>query len=197
MSNDRFESRKADHLRLALDPRMEAAGQSGFAGIQLVHEALPELNFADITLATNFWKFKAASPFFISSMTAGHHQGVAINVTLAKVASARRWPMGLGSQRRELTDPQAAKEWARLRKAAPDAFLLGNLGIAQLITTPIPQVLKLVENLSAGALFIHANAMQEALQPEGTPEFRGALKALEKLCREDRKNKWPFEAKSA
>jgi isopentenyl-diphosphate delta-isomerase len=44
-------------------------------------------------------------------------------------------------------------------------------------------VLKLVENLSAGALFIHANAMQEALQPEGTPEFRGALKALEKLCR--------------
>lgn len=185
MSDLSFESRKADHLRLALDPSMDAF-ESGFDRIRLRHEALPELNFSEVSLATLFWKFKAASPLFISSMTAGHHEGEAINFTLAKVASLRRWPMGLGSQRKELTDPNAKKEWARLRKAAPDAFLMSNLGLAQLITTPLEKVMGLVTALEAGAIFIHANAMQEALQPEGTPEFQGGLKALEKLCRKSR-----------
>jgi isopentenyl-diphosphate delta-isomerase len=44
-------------------------------------------------------------------------------------------------------------------------------------------VLRLVDSLEAGGIFIHANALQEALQPEGTPEFKGGLKALERLCR--------------
>jgi isopentenyl-diphosphate delta-isomerase len=116
-------------------------------------------------------------------MTAGHHKGEALNLVLARAAESRRWPMGLGSQRRELTDPQAHKEWKRLRQEAPKAFLLSNLGLSQLISTPVKQVLKLVEALEAGGIFIHANALQEALQPEGTPTFKGGLKALEKLCR--------------
>lgn len=183
MNTESFESRKADHLRLALDPSMEASGGNGFDRIELTHEAIPELNFSDVKIETSFWKFKASSPFFLSSMTAGHHQGEAINLTLARVASLKRWPMGLGSQRRELTDPEAKKEWQRLRKSAPKAFLLSNLGLAQLISTPIPKVLGLIDTLEAGGIFIHANAMQEALQPEGTPQFKGGLKALEKLCR--------------
>lgn len=183
MNTDRFESRKADHLRLALDPRMEAVGEHGLDRIHLEHEALPELDFSELSLTTKFWKYEAAAPFFFSSMTAGHHQGEALNLVLARAASARRWPMGLGSQRRELSDPHARDEWKRLRKAAGNAFLMGNLGLAQLIQTPLEKVLPLVDALEAGALFIHANAMQECLQPEGTPQFRGGLQALEKLCR--------------
>jgi isopentenyl-diphosphate Delta-isomerase len=178
-----FESRKADHLRLALDPSMEALGAGGFERVRLLHEALPEIDLASVELETNFWKYRAASPFFISSMTAGHHQGEAINITLARVAAARRWPMGLGSQRRELGDPNAKAEWARLRKAAPGAFLMSNLGLSQLIVTPLAKVFTLVETLGAGALFIHTNPMQEALQPEGTPQFKGGLKALEAVCK--------------
>jgi isopentenyl-diphosphate delta-isomerase len=178
-----FESRKADHLRLALDPSMEALGAGGFDRVHLIHEALPEIDFAAIDLKTSFWKFEAASPFFISSMTAGHHQGEAINITLARVAAARRWPMGLGSQRRELGDPNAKAEWNRLRKAAPGAFLMSNLGLSQLVVTPLAKVFTLVETLGAGAIFIHTNPMQEALQPEGTPQFKGGLKALEALCK--------------
>jgi isopentenyl-diphosphate delta-isomerase len=184
MNTEGFENRKADHLRLALSAQMEAQGGSGLDRIQLIHEALPEMNFSQVSLETKFWRYKAASPLFLSSMTAGHKGGEALNHTLARVAGLRRWPMGLGSQRRELTDPNAKEEWKKLRKAAPDAFLLSNLGLAQLITTPLKQVLTLVESLEAGGIFIHANAMQEALQPEGTPEFKGGLKALEKLCRQ-------------
>ena len=100
MNLDGFEARKADHLRLSMDPSMQAAGHSGFDLIHLFHDALPELDFKDISLHTKFWWFEAASPCFISSMTAGHQGGEALNIRLAKVASERRWPMGLGSQRR-------------------------------------------------------------------------------------------------
>lgn len=183
MNTEHFERRKADHLRLALDPEMEALGGSGFDRIHLPHEALPELDFSQVALGTPFFGFSAASPCFISSMTAGHANGEALNLTLARVASSRRWPMGLGSQRRELTDASARQEWKRLRRLAPNGYFLSNLGLSQLITNPMAKVLELVEALEAGALIIHTNPMQECLQPEGTPQFKGGLKALEKLCK--------------
>jgi isopentenyl-diphosphate Delta-isomerase len=92
--------------------------------------------------------------------------------------------MGVGSQRRELGDGTAAAEWKTLRKSAPNVSLLGNLGIAQLIVTKTDQVERLVENLQASAMIIHLNALQECLQPEGTPRFRGGLKAIERLCKQ-------------
>jgi isopentenyl-diphosphate delta-isomerase len=181
--DSQFERRKADHLRLALEPAMEAAGESGFDHIRLDHEALPDLDFSDLKLATKFFGFAAASPCFISSMTAGHANGEALNLTLARVASSRRWPMGVGSQRRELTDSGAKQEWTRLRRLAPNGLFLSNLGLSQLILSKPDQVLTLVEALEAGALIIHTNPVQECLQPEGTPQFKGGLKALEKICR--------------
>ncbi|MGZ6359704.1 MAG: type 2 isopentenyl-diphosphate Delta-isomerase, partial [Bdellovibrionota bacterium] len=133
--------------------------------------------------ATSFFGYKAASPCFISSMTAGHQNGEALNLTLARVASSRRWPMGLGSQRRELTDSSAKQEWTRLRRLAPNGFFFSNLGLSQLIATKTDKVLELVSALEAGALIIHTNPMQECLQPEGTPQFKGGLKALERICK--------------
>ncbi len=183
MNTEHFENRKADHLRLALDPAMEASGESGFDRIRLVHEALPELNIEDVSLETKFFGYKASSPFFISSMTAGHANGEALNLTLARVASSRRWPMGLGSQRRELTDGKAGDEWKRLRRLAPNGFFFSNLGLSQLIVAKPEKVLALVDALEAGALIIHTNPVQECLQPEGTPQFKGGLKALEKICK--------------
>lgn len=183
MNTEHFESRKADHLRLALDPAMEAAGESGFDRIRLEHEALPELDLTDVNLATSFFGYRAASPCFVSSMTAGHANGEALNLTLARVASSRRWPMGLGSQRRELTDRSAREEWTRLRRLAPNGLFFSNLGLSQLISAKTDQVLALVESLEAAALIIHTNPMQECLQPEGTPQFKGGLKALEKICK--------------
>jgi isopentenyl-diphosphate Delta-isomerase len=90
--------------------------------------------------------------------------------------------MGVGSQRRELGDLEAAAEWRALRKKAPKVELLGNLGLAQLIKTKISEVERLVESLEASAMIVHLNALQECLQPEGTPEFKGGLKAIERLA---------------
>jgi len=116
-------------------------------------------------------------------MTAGHSGSIDLNVRLAKACERRGWRMGVGSQRRELTDAAAAREWKKVRKNAPKVQLLGNLGLAQLIQTPVDRVQKLADDLEATAMIIHLNALQECLQPEGTPQFKGGLKAIKKLAK--------------
>lgn len=183
MNLDQFESRKADHLHLALQKENEAVGSSDLKRIHLIHEALPDLDFAEISIEDRFWSFNAGSPFFLSSMTAGHHEGISLNQTLARAAEKKKWPMGVGSQRRELTDPSAASEWKQLRKAAPKACLISNIGLSQAIQTPLKDLWRIVNSLEATALIVHTNPLQEALQPEGTPNFAGSQKVLEKICR--------------
>ena len=176
-----FEARKRDHLRLALDETNQAAGGNGLDRIRLAHRALPEINFADVRIDTDFFGKSAASPCFISSMTMGHGEGEALNARLASVAAAKDWPMGVGSQRRELTDADSAAEAKRLRKAAPAATLFSNIGLAQLISAKPGEIARIVENLGAVALFVHCNSLQEAIQPEGTPNFAGGIRALAAL----------------
>jgi isopentenyl-diphosphate delta-isomerase len=61
---------------------------------------------------------------------------------------------------------------------------VSNLGISQVITAKTSEIRGIVEELEAQALVVHLNPLQEALQPEGTPQFRGGFAALERLVRE-------------
>ncbi len=178
-----FENRKRDHIELSLSAANQAEGLSGLDRVELVHEALPDLDFDQVEIESHSLKLKTKTPFLISSMTAGHGQSGALNALLAKTAEARGWRMGVGSQRRELGDRKAADEWKLIRKAAPNVVLLGNLGLAQLIRTKLDDVERLVESLEASAMIIHLNALQECLQPEGTPSFKGGAKALASLAK--------------
>ncbi len=186
-SPTQFEKRKRDHIRIALDSRSQTEGQSGLDSVDLVHEALPDLNLKEVDLSTSFvFKSEAlplSSPIFISSMTAGHEKGREINEALARLSDRRQILMGVGSQRRELDDSNAAQEWKQVRAQAPKALLLGNIGIAQLIKTPIDKIHRLIESVEAKAVFVHLNSLQEALQPEGTTEFKNGLSAIENLVK--------------
>ncbi|MFN7729413.1 MAG: type 2 isopentenyl-diphosphate Delta-isomerase [Bdellovibrio sp.] len=183
-SLDQFESRKQDHIRLALEEPVQAIGASGLEQIKLVHEALPDLDFKEIQLKDSYWGTEVSVPFFISSMTAGHVDALNLNLRFALAAEKRGWAMGVGSQRRELTDPKAAQEWKFIRENAPNTLLFGNIGIAQVITSSVRDIQTLVDNLSARALFVHLNSLQECLQPEGTPQFKNGFAKLTELCRE-------------
>lgn len=181
--DSQFEQRKRDHLRIALDHKAQSVTPTGLDSLELIHEALPDLNFEEIDLRVSFEKTVLSAPFFISSMTAGHEKGREINLALARLSAERGILMGVGSQRRELEDASAASEWKSVRAHAPQANLLANIGIAQVIRSSVSQIQGLVENLGALGLFVHLNPLQECLQPEGTPQFRGGLQALEKLAR--------------
>ena len=189
-SPEQFEKRKGDHIRIALDSRSQTTGQSGLDQVTLIHNAIPEMDLKEVTTVTSFFasadrnpvsRIELSSPLFISSMTAGHEHGYEINKKLAGLSERHQVLMGVGSQRRELFDSKASEEWRMIRTAHPKALLLGNIGLSQLIVTPIEQIQKLIDNLQAVGLFIHLNPLQEALQPEGTPHFAGGLKAIEKI----------------
>lgn len=182
-SIDQFESRKQDHLRLALEDKNQSKNLSQFDQIELLHEALPDLNFSEINISTQYWGLRSSSPLFISSMTAGHSDGVLINQRLAKIANELGWAMGVGSQRRELFDSAASEEWKNIRKNNLNLILFGNIGISQLITSSVRDIQMLVDNLEASALFIHLNPLQEVLQKEGTPDFKGGIKKISEVCK--------------
>lgn len=179
-----FEKRKQDHIELALMQVNQASELNVLDHLTLAHEALPDLNFAEIMITSQRFGREVCSPFFVSSMTAGHRGAVNINRNLITACAESGWAMGVGSQRRELTDHQAALEWCELRRDFPKVSLFSNLGIAQLINTPLLQIQNLIEALEAEALIIHCNPLQEAIQPEGTPQFKGCWDALANLVKQ-------------
>ena len=185
MSNEfkQFEQRKQDHIALAMLPANQASEASILDQVSFWHEALPDLNFADIDIASTRFGKRVPNPFIISSMTAGHQAAIAINTNLLAAANTHQWAMGVGSQRRELDDPNEAIIWRNLRRMFPDVTLFSNLGIAQIITSSTDDLHRITDAISARALIIHCNPLQEALQPEGTPEFKGCFAALEKAVK--------------
>ena len=178
-----FEERKKEHFTLSLGNQAETPEKTGLDRIELIHEALPELNLQDISLSLKIFGRNLKTPFFASSMTGGWDKSEQFNLKLAQICEKRSWIMGVGSQRGQLTDSSKDREWHKIRSACPDLVLLGNLGLSQVISTPIEKIEKLVESLGAQGMIVHTNPLQEALQKEGSPFFKGGIKALKELSR--------------
>ena len=176
-----FEGRKRSHFTLSLKDQAETPTSTGLDRIELIHEALPELNFQNISLSQKLFDRTLKTPFFASSMTGGWEKSEQFNLKLAQICEKRSWIMGVGSQRGQLTDSSKDKEWHKIRSACPDLVLLGNLGLSQVISTPVKKIENLVESLGAQGMIVHTNPLQEALQKEGSPLFKGGIKALQEL----------------
>jgi isopentenyl-diphosphate delta-isomerase len=87
----------------------------------------------------------------------------------------------LGSQRVMLED-EAATASFRVRPAAPDVLLIGNLGIAQLNHGyGAGHVCRAIESVEADALALHTNPLQEAMQTAGDENFAGLAERLHEL----------------
>lgn len=179
---EEFEKRKRDHIKISLDERSQTRHLRDFDQVELIHEALPELDFSQIQLESHSLGRPISSPFFISSMTAGHIEAANLNKLLANAAAKMNWTFAVGSQRRQLFDTQAESEWLEIRNQNPNLKMLANIGIAQLIQTPIEKVLNLAKSIEAEAIIVHLNPLQECIQPEGTPQFKGAFAAIKNLA---------------
>jgi len=177
-------SRKADHLDLA------TSGDVGFRHrttlfecVDLVHDALPELDLASVDTSTTLLGKRLSAPILIAGMTGGTERAQRINRELAAIAEERGYAFGLGSQRAILKDRSALSTYA-VRDVAPRALLLGNLGVVQASKLETSQVRELVELVGADALCIHLNPAMELIQSDGDRDFRGGLATLERLGRE-------------
>ena len=168
--------RKADHIRITLEEDV-GFGEltTGLERYRLVHQALPELDLDDVDAGVEMLGRRVSAPVVISCMTGGVERGAQINRRLARAAQAARVAMGVGSQRAALDDAALAESF-RVRDLAPDVPLLANLGVSQLREPgAMERCRRAVDMVAADALVLHANPLQEALQPEGTPRFAGLV----------------------
>lgn len=173
--------RKAEHIRLALDESLQGPGASAFDDWYFEHNALPEIDFAEIDTSVEFLGKKLAAPLLISAMTGGTGLARAINENLARGAESRRVALALGSQRKALEDVDQVASFA-VRELAPSVPLLGNLGAVQLnYGFGLDECRAAIEMIGADALVLHLNVLQEALQPEGNTNFKQLLPAIARL----------------
>ena len=184
MSDDqRTASRKSEHVKIVLGEDVTAKGvYAGFAAYRLPHEALPELDLAEVDTTTTFLGKPMRAPLLVSSMTGGAHDVARINMALAEAAETLGLAMGVGSQRSAIRDEQLAYTY-QVRRVAPSIPLLANLGAVQLnYGYGVDECRRAVEMIEADALILHLNALQEAVQPEGNTNFKGLLKQIEQVC---------------
>lgn len=175
--------RKTDHIRISLQENVNSRGvATGFDSYRFWHNALPELNFHDISLETSFMGKKLSAPLLISSMTGGSAAGGTINERLAEAAEARGWAMGVGSVRAAVEHGGLADTFA-VRKFAPTIPVIANMGAVQLNYGYGPEECRrAVEITGADMLVLHLNSLQEVFQPEGDVNFADLLGKIEAVC---------------
>jgi isopentenyl-diphosphate Delta-isomerase len=178
-----IKNRKKEGIDIPLKKGAQARTTSTYLEfVRLVHNALPEIDYTDIETSCIFMDRRFSAPLIIDSMTGGTPEARKINERLGKLAQEYDIPMGLGSQRAGLKSEELASTYSVARKNAPHAFLIANIGGAQLSKgLTVTEVEKIVEMIRADALVIHLNPLQELIQPEGEPRYSGVLEQIAKL----------------
>ncbi|MFZ3079791.1 MAG: type 2 isopentenyl-diphosphate Delta-isomerase [Bellilinea sp.] len=175
--------RKSEHIRINLEEDVRSSLTTGLDRLHFVNQALPEFDLADVDTTQSLFGKKIAVPLLISSMTGGTPEAEQINLRLAETAQEKFIALGLGSQRAALENSAAVGSF-RVRRVAPDILLFANLGAVQLnYGYTVEHCRRAVEMVEADGLFLHLNALQEALQPEGNTRFGGLLDKIEQVCK--------------
>lgn len=176
--------RKEQHIELCRTADVESRDRfTGFDRLSFVCYALSELDRSDLDTTTSFLGKVFAAPLLITGMTGGIEKGMVINRNLASAAARLGIPMGIGSQRIALENPEYAKIFD-VKRYEPDVFLIGNLGGAQVRSADaVDQYLRAVDMIQADAMAIHLNVVQECVQVEGDRKFSGLLKGIAAIRR--------------
>lgn len=177
--NDPRLRRKDEHIDHVLAGKGQSTSDVGFDVVRFQHSALPELCFDDIDLTTRFMGKDLTSPFLISSMTGGPARAASINERLAEAAEVLRIAFAVGSQRIALDTGAVLGLGRELRRRAPTAMILANLGAVQFAKGyGVDQARRAMEMIGADGLILHLNPLQEAVQAEGDRDWRGVEAAI-------------------
>lgn len=175
-------SRKKEHVKYTIDEETQYGRSAGFENYQFVHNALPEINFNDISTEAILLGRTFSFPLFISSMTGGYADAGQVNAIIAEFCEHKNLPFGVGSQRAMLENDSFTETFSIVRKKAPNAFVCSNIGGTQLIgNLSSERAKRMIESIEADAAIIHLNPLQELMQPEGDRNFKGVLDGIEHL----------------
>lgn len=178
--------RKKEHLDICINKDVGFKSRTnGFENYDFVHYAVTEVDINKIEFKTKFFGKQVNFPFLVSCMTGGTTEAENINAQLAAVAEELKIPVGVGSQRQALENNNFRNSYKIIRENAPTVPVIGNLGAAEIVKLKsFNQLETLINLIKADAFVIHINPLQELLQPEGTPYFKGLLKKISKLVKE-------------
>ncbi|MHB8351198.1 MAG: beta/alpha barrel domain-containing protein, partial [Thermoplasmata archaeon] len=127
----RLTHRKAEHVRVVLGQPVEGRYRY-WDDIQLVHRALPEIDFEEIDTRVELLGRRLAAPIVITGMTGGYPDAVAINSRLAEAAADVGIALGVGSERAAVLNGQFPESYSCIaRYKVPLKF--ANLGAPQII----------------------------------------------------------------
>ena len=114
------EQRKSDHIRINLEEDVSFRTlTNGLENFFFMHQALPEINLAEVDTSTSLFGKTLKTPLLISSMTGGTAEARSINRILAEAAQEAGLAMGLGSMRAAIEDESLADSY-RVRDLALD-----------------------------------------------------------------------------
>jgi isopentenyl-diphosphate delta-isomerase len=175
--------RKDEHIDIVINEGVTMSRTTGFENFAFIHQALPEIDLTEISLATTFLGHQLSAPLLISSMTGGTERGQEINRHLAEAARELGLAMAVGSQRIMLEDPQAIPSFSVVREVAPDIALFGNLGAIQFnYGMALDDLKEAADLIHADGMFLHLNPLQESIQPEGQTNFSGLLDKIGEMA---------------
>jgi len=182
MERPQISRRKDEHLQICAEQPVEYQRVSTwFEHVHLVPQALPDLALEDIDAGAQLCGRQLNAPLIIGAMTGGSETGGSFNVELAAAAQEYGVGLGLGSMRAGLRHPESLPSF-QLRHVAPEALLIGNLGLQQLREYSGVQIRELMDQTGVDALAVHLNPGMEVFQAEGDRDFRGGREALARLA---------------
>jgi len=173
-----METRKQRHIDVCLSEEVDyQTVTTGLERYRLPYNALTQTDLGRVDLSTVFLGARLRAPVLIGAMTGGAELSETINRNLAAAAQQLGVGMMLGSQRIMLDNGFASMSFT-VRDVAPDALLIGNIGLAQLNEVTVADLSKVLDAVGANALAVHTNPLQEAMQHEGDTDFSGSIARL-------------------
>ncbi|HME53217.1 MAG TPA: type 2 isopentenyl-diphosphate Delta-isomerase [Candidatus Lokiarchaeia archaeon] len=177
------EDRKLEHLTLICEKGMQAS-RNWMEDVYLHPRAIPTVDPGDIDMSCSLFGRHFNAPFYVAGMTGGHSKSKVINEILARACAEAGIPLGLGSQRVALDNEDLVETFKIARDVSDELFLIGNIGMSQLVKSPNPIIVakKSVDMIKADALAIHFNKLQELVQPEGDRMFSKIMDIVESIA---------------
>lgn len=177
-------TRKDQHLDIVAKSDVAFGGLAlGLGRFTLEYDALPEIDLDEVDLTTTFLGKTLKAPIVIGAMTGGSARAGRVNERLAKAAAKVGVGLALGSQRAMIVDPSLTSTFD-VRAHADVPLVIGNVGAVQLnYGVDADAIVRATEAVSADALNLHLNPLQEAVQPEGDTRFRGLAAKIDGVAR--------------
>ena len=179
--------RKAEHVKVVLGKDVEGRYRY-WNDVQLIHRALPEIDFDEIDPSVSLLGRSLRAPIVITGMTGGFPDAVKINQNLAQAAADVGVAMGVGSERAAILKGQYPESYACVARF-PVPLKFANIGAPQIIpqrpgdrVVGPEEVRSAMELIGADALAVHLNFLQEMAQPEGDRRAKGCLDRIGELA---------------